>query len=308
MLQSGSDFLTLLDVLPDEIKKIIDHSIKLKKKTINRLHNPLKGKTIALIFQKPSTRTRVSLDVAIRRLGGSSIYLNWNDLQLGRGELISDTAKVLNRYVDGIIARVYSQSDLVEMAEQAEIPVINALSNLCHPLQALADLQTMLETQGKLEGLKVAYVGDGNNVCNSLMTSCVKMEIHVSIATPKGFEPDQTFIEASLKEAREKGIELEVLNDPYQAVEDADVVYTDVVTSMGQEKERNKKARIFLPKYRVTANLMEGASTKAVFMHPLPCHRGEEVEAEVIDGPKSIVWDQAENRLHTAQALLSLIY
>jgi len=304
----GSDFLTLLNISPEDLWRIIELAVKLKKGLVKGAHHPLRGRTLALIFQKSSTRTRVSLEVAIQRLGGSALYLNWSDLQLGRGEPISDTAKVLNRYVDGIIARVYSQRDLMEMAEHADIPVINALSDLCHPLQTLADLQTMLEKFSRLEGLKVAYVGDGNNVCNSLMLGCVKMGVNVSVATPKGYEPDEEHFEASMKEAARRGLKLEVINDPRQAVRGADVVYTDVIASMGQEGERGERTKVFLPKYRVTVELMEEAAPHAIFMHPLPCHRGEEVEAEVIDGWKSAVWDQAENRLHTAQALLSLIY
>jgi ornithine carbamoyltransferase len=304
----GSDFLTLLNISPEDLWRIIELAVKLKKGLVKGAHHPLRGRTLALIFQKSSTRTRVSLEVAIQRLGGSALYLNWSDLQLGRGEPISDTAKVLNRYVDGIIARVYSQRDLMEMAEHADIPVINALSDLCHPLQTLADLQTMLEKFSRLEGLKVAYVGDGNNVCNSLMLGCVKMGVNVSVATPKGYEPDEEHFEASMKEAARRGLKLEVINDPRQAVRGADVVYTDVIASMGQEGERGERTKVFLPKYRVTVELMEEAAPHAIFMHPLPCQRGEEVEAEVIDGWKSAVWDQAENRLHTAQALLSLIY
>ncbi|MEM2964623.1 MAG: ornithine carbamoyltransferase [Candidatus Bathyarchaeia archaeon] len=304
----GSDFLTLLSVSSEDIWKIIELAVKFKKGLVKGAHRPLKDKTLALIFQKSSTRTRVSLEVAIQRLGGSPLYLNWSDLQLGRGEPVSDTAKVLDRYVDGIVARVYSQSDLNEMAECADVPVINALSDLCHPMQTLADLQTMLEKLGRLEGLKVAYVGDGNNVCNSLMLGCVKMGVNVSVAAPKGFEPDMEHYNASMREAALRGLKLEVVNDPCQAVREADVVYTDVIASMGQEGERSERAKVFLPKYRVTVELMEKAAPHAIFMHPLPCHRGEEVEAEVIDGWKSAVWDQAENRLHTTQALLSLIY
>lgn len=304
----GSDFLTLLNISSDDLWRIIELAARLKKSLVGGVQRPLTGKTLALIFQKPSTRTRVSMEVAIQRLGGSAIYLNWSDLQLGRGEPISDTAKVLERYVDGIVARVYSQSDLKEMAEHADIPVINALSDLCHPLQTLADLQTMWEKFGRLEGLKVAYVGDGNNVCNSLMLGCVKMGVNVSVATPKGFEPDVEHFEASKMEASRRGLKMEVVNDPRQAVREADVVYTDVIASMGQEGERDERAKVFLPKYRVTVELMEEAAPHAIFMHPLPCHRGEEVESEVVDGRRSVVWDQAENRLHTAQALLSLIY
>lgn len=300
----GRDLLTLQELSPREIWDILKLSKRLKGKKPEKLLN---GKVLAMIFQKPSTRTRVSFEVAMRQLGGEAIYLGWNELQLGRGETIADTAKVLSRYVDGIMARVYAQSDLEELAKNASVPVINGLSDLCHPVQILADLYTMWEKRGKIEGLKVAYVGDGNNVCNSLLIGCSKMGVDLSVACPEGYEPNRSFLEWALENAKASGSKIEVGREPLEAVKGADFIYTDVVASMGQESERELRLKVFLPKYQVTNELFKFASRDAYFMHPLPCHRGEEVASEVVDGPRSIVWDQAENRLHTTKALLSLI-
>lgn len=300
----GRDLLTLQELSPEEIWDILKLSKRLKGK---KPEKSLKGKVLAMIFQKPSTRTRVSFEVAMRQLGGEAIYLGWKELQLGRGETIADTAKVLSRYVDGIMARVYAQSDLEELAKNASVPVINGLSDLCHPVQILADLFTMWEKKGKIEGLKVAYVGDGNNVCNSLLIGCSKMGVDISVACPEGYEPNRSFVEWALENAKASGSKIKVCREPLEAVEGADFVYTDVIASMGQESERELRLKVFLPKYQVTNELLKLASRDAYFMHPLPCHRGEEVASEVVDGPRSIVWDQAENRLHTTKALLSLI-
>jgi ornithine carbamoyltransferase len=301
----GRDFLTLQEFSPKEIWTILKLSKQLKKSGKPLIK--LKGKILAMIFQKPSTRTRVSFEVAMKQLGGDALYLSWNELQLGRGETIADTARVLSRYVDGIMARVYAQSDLEELAEYATVPVINGLSDLCHPIQTLADLFTIWEKKGKVENLKVAYIGDGNNVCNSLLIGCSKIGINLSIACPEGYEPNEKFISLALKNAEESGSQIEIIREPLKAVENADFIYTDVIVSMGQEAEREKKLSVFLPKYQVTSELLKLAAKNVYFMHPLPCHRGEEVTSDVIDGPNSIVWDQAENRLHTTKALLSLI-
>lgn len=268
----------------------------------------LAGKNIAMVFQKPSTRTRVSFEVAVQQLGGHAIYLDWSQLQLGRGETVADTARVLDRYVDGIVARVFAQGDLEELARCARAPVINALSDLHHPCQVVCDLYTIWERLGSLEGLKLAYVGDGNNVCNSLLVGCSKVGVDIGVACPEEYRPYVGAVNWALENARESGSKVEITDDPRKAVKGAYIVYTDVFVSMGAEAERQKRLQTFLPKYQVNSELFKYAAEGALFMHCLPAHRGEEVTAEVMDGPRSMVWDQAENRLHTAKALLSLIF
>lgn len=260
-----------------------------------------------MIFQKSSTRTRVSFQVAIHQLGGHALYLDWRQLQLGRGETVADTARVLDRYVDGIVARVFAQSHLEEMARHARISVINALSDLYHPCQIICDLYTIWERKGNLEGLKLAYIGDGNNVCNSLLIGCSKVGMNISVACPDEFRPCDKAVNWALGNAGESGSKVEIVDDPHRAVEGTDIIYTDTFVSMGLDAEREKRLRIFLPKYQINSDLFKHATEDAVFMHCLPAHRGEEVTNQVIDGPSSIVWDQAENRLHTAKALLALI-
>ncbi|MBS7655151.1 ornithine carbamoyltransferase [Candidatus Bathyarchaeota archaeon] len=301
----GRNFLTLQEFSSKEIWEILKLSKRLKKG--GKPPARLKGKILAMIFQKPSTRTRVSFEVAVKKLGGEALYLSWNELQLGRGETIADTARVLSRYVDGIMARVYAHSDLEELAKYATVPVINALSDLCHPIQVLADLFTIWEKKGTVKNLKVAYIGDGNNVCNSLLIGCSKLGINFSAACPEDYKPNEKFLSLALKNAEESGAKIEIVKEPFKAVENADFVYTDVIVSMGQENEREKRLKVFLPKYQVTSELLKATFKNAYFMHPLPCHRGEEVTSDVIDGLNSIVWDQAENRLHTTKALLSLL-
>jgi ornithine carbamoyltransferase len=243
----------------------------------------------------------------MQQLGGYALYLNWLDLQLGRGETIADTARTLSRYANGIVARVTYHHTLVELAQHSSVPVINGLSDLDHPVQTLADLMTIWEKKGSLEGLKLAYVGDGNNVCNALLIGCAKMGVNISVACPPGFEPRSDFLERAVHNAAKSGSTVDVFNSPKEAVAAADIVYTDVFVSMGQEAERDERLRTFLPEYQVNSELMRLAISKAIFMHPLPCRRGEEVTSEVIDGPQSSVWDQAENRLHTSKSLLSLL-
>jgi len=260
-----------------------------------------------MIFQKPSTRTRVSFEVAMSQLGGTALYLSSSDLQLGRGETISDTAKVLSRYVDGIMARVYEQKDLEELAAAASVPVINGLSNLTHPMQILADLLTIWEKKGRVTGVKVAYVGDGNNVCNSLLVGCTKLGANIAVACPPDYRPEGQHLAWARENAAKSGSEITITTEPAEATRGADVVYTDVFVSMGQDAERERRAKAFLPKYRVTDETLKTASLDVIFMHDLPAHRGEEVTNEVIDGPHSVVWDQAENRMHTAKAVLSLL-
>jgi len=262
---------------------------------------------LAMIFQKPSTRTRVSFEVGMFQLGGCALYLGADAIQLQRGETIADTARVLSRYVDGIMARVFAHQDVLDLARQATVPVINGLSDLLHPCQALADAFTLLEHRGSLEGLKMAYVGDGNNVCHELMFACVKLGMSLSVATPDGYGPNPLLVKSAAREAQKLGTPVPFLTgDPMEAVTGADAVYTDVWTSMGQEAEARAREQAFRG-FMVSAKMMAAAGPKALFMHCLPAHRGEEVAAEVIDGPQSVVLDEAENRLHTQKALLVLL-
>lgn len=303
----GRHFLSLHDFTPGEIMAILELSRDLKEKQKRgEEHRYLKGKTLAMIFQKASTRTRVSFEVAMYQLGGCALYLNAADLQLGRGETIADTARVLSRYVDGIMIRTYSHAEVEELARYAGVPVINGLTDLLHPCQVLADLLTVLEKKGRLAGLKLAYVGDGNNVCHSLLFGCAKTGVNISVASPEGFGPKEEIVSAARRDAVATGSRIEIVTDPAKAVEGADVVVTDVWTSMGQEKDREKRERIFGP-YQVNSDLVARAKEDFIFLHCLPAHRGREVTDEIIDGPHSAVWDEAENRLHTQKALLALL-
>ncbi|MCD6444048.1 ornithine carbamoyltransferase [Candidatus Bathyarchaeota archaeon] len=298
--------LTLQELTRGDVLKVIDTAIDMKRNP-RRYANALEGKVLAMIFQKPSTRTRVSFEVAMRQLGGYALYLRWDDLQLGRGEALKDTARVLARYVNVVMARVLRQDDLDEYARWSPIPVINGLSDKWHPCQILGDLLTVKEVKGGLEGLKLAYVGDGNNVCNTLLVGCSKVGMNVSVACPEGYEPLPEAVEWARRNAEETGSKIEVLRSPEEAVRDADIIYTDVFVSMGFEAEREKRLKAFLPRYQVNSRLMGMAKKDAVFMHCLPAKRGEEVTDDVLDGPQSIVLDQAENRLHSQKALLYLM-
>ena len=292
------DLLTLDELSPNELSKIIDLAIKLKKNLKSSSKKPiLKHKTLAMIFQKPSTRTRVSFETGMHQLGGNALNLSPNDLQLSRGESIEDTARSLSGYVDIIMARVYDHKILETLAANASVPVINGLSDSFHPCQILADLMTIKEKKKKLKGLKVAWIGDGNNVCNSLIYGCAKSGIDISIATPKGFEPDAKVIKKS-----KKNIKIEITRAPETAIKNADVIMTDTFTSIhNKDKNREKK---FLPIYQVNSSLMKKGKQNAIFMHCLPAKRGKEVTSSVIDGSQSVIWDQAENRLHAQKALL----
>jgi len=301
----GRDILSLVELSPKEIDLILKKAALLAKQ--KRSPQLLKGKTVALIFQKPSTRTRVSFETAVAHLGGHPVYLSWNEMQLGRGETVSDTARVLERYVNAIMARVFSHEDLITLAETAEVPVVNGLSDKAHPCQILADLLTLIQYKRRLKGLKVAYVGDGNNVCNSLLVGCAKMGVNISVARPQGYGPDPEALRNAEKAAQVSGATVNITEDPEDAVKGSDAIYTDTFVSMGMEKEKEERASIFIPKYQVTQELLSHAKPGAIFLHCLPAHRGDEVTEEVIDGPQSAVWDQAENRLHTAKAILSLI-
>ncbi|WP_079508078.1 ornithine carbamoyltransferase [Mesobacillus jeotgali] len=300
----GKDLLTLADLEKFEIMALLEKALLLKEKTLKKqFDQPLKGKILGMIFDKSSTRTRVSFEVGMIQLGGSALYLNGNDLQLGRGESLSDTAQVLSQYLDGIMIRTFSHKAIEELAEHADIPVINGLTDMYHPCQALADLMTIYEKKGKLAGLKLAYIGDGNNVAHSLMIACTKVGMDISLACPKGYFPDSEITSLCEGYASESGAKLVITESPSDAVADADVIYTDVWTSMGQESENEKRLKDFQD-FQVNAELLKTAKEDYLFMHCLPAHRDEEVTAEVIDGKHSVVFDQAGNRLHAQKALL----
>ncbi|MFZ5648847.1 MAG: ornithine carbamoyltransferase [Bacillota bacterium] len=306
-LLRGRDLLSLHHFTPDEIKLILDTADELKSRLKKgEDHQYLKGKTLGMIFQKSSTRTRVSFEVGIYQLGGYALFLSASDIQLGRGETVADTARVLSRYLNGIMIRTYAQSDVEELAHYADIPVINGLTDLLHPCQVLADLQTIREVKGSLAGLKLAYVGDGNNMSHSLLFGCAKTGMNISVASPDGYKPSREIISAAAEDARETGAVIQVVTDPVEAVYEADVVVTDVWASMGQEAEQAMRARVF-PPYQVNEELMKHAKKDFIFLHCLPAHRGEEVSAGIIDGPHSVVWDEAENRLHVQKAVMALV-
>ncbi|WP_182200691.1 ornithine carbamoyltransferase [Paraliobacillus salinarum] len=298
----GRDFLTLADYQPEEIKYLLDLAKEIKeKKKRGEVYQPLKGKVLGLIFEKSSTRTRVSFESGIYQLGGTGLFLSSNDIQLGRGETISDTAKVLSSYLDGIMIRTFKQSDVEELAENASIPVISGLTDSYHPCQVLADLQTIQEVKGTLAGLKIAYIGDGNNMAHSLMLGAAKMGMQFSTASPEGYLTDEEIV----KKAKEitDGANIAITTDPIEAVKDADVIYTDVWASMGQESEQQEREKLFAA-YQVNESLVQHAKADYTFMHCLPAHRGEEVTASIIDGKHSVVFQEAENRLHAQKALM----
>ena len=303
----GRHLLSPQDLSPEEIIAVLDKADELKRKLRRgEPHDLLKGKTLGMIFAKPSTRTRVSFETAMTQLGGHAIYMGMGDLQLGRGETIADTARTLSRYVDAVMARLFKHEDIVELARNSSVPVVNGLTDLLHPCQTLADLQTIREKKGRLKGLKLAWVGDGNNVCNSLLLGCTLVGMNISAACPKGYEPSAEIVEQARKNAKRSGAKLEIINDPKKAVAGADVIYTDVFVSMGQEAEREQRMKDFKG-YQVNADLLKHAKKDVIFMHCLPAHRGEEVAVEVIDGPHSVVFDQAENRLHAQKAVLAMV-
>jgi len=303
----GKSLASLYDLKQEEIKQIFKSSKLLKLQAHRGQEHPLlKGKTLAMIFEKPSTRTRVSFEVGMWQLGGYALYLSSSDLQLGRGETIADTAQTLSRYVNGIMARVFAHQTILDLIKYSSVPVINGLSDFTHPCQGLADLFTIYEKKGRLSGLKLAYVGDGNNVAHSLILGCSKMGMEINLACPKGYEPNPNVVSKGKEEGRKSGGRVRVMNDPREAVRMADVIYTDVWASMGQEKEQEKRVKIFKP-FQVHAKLVKEAKEDYLFMHCLPAHRGEEVTDEVADSKNSIIFDQAENRLHTQKALLALM-
>lgn len=295
------DFLSIADHTRADLEGILDDAARLKADLrAGQGERPLLGKTLAMIFEKPSLRTRVTFETGIKQLGGASVYLAPDDIQLGARETVADVAGNLSRWVDLIMARTFSHSAMLELAEHATIPVINGLSDLLHPCQVMADCQTLLEQKGRLEGLTVAFIGDGNNVVNSWIHAAARLGIHFRLACPKGYEPNPEILAAARKGASS---EIEVLNDPAAASADADALYTDVWTSMGQEAESQVRRAAF-EGYQVNAALLSKAKKDALVMHCLPAHRGEEITGEVVDGPQSVVLEQAENRLHAQKAIM----
>jgi ornithine carbamoyltransferase len=303
MVAEERDFLSIDDLSPSELLKLLGDADAVKADT-GSWADVIARKQVALIFEKPSTRTRVSFEVAVTSMGGDAVVLRGDELQLGRGETIEDTGRVLSRYVDAIVVRTFGQDRLERLADSSTVPVVNALSDFEHPCQCLADLQTLREKKGSLEGLAFAYIGDGNNVAHSLMFGGAKTGMDVRIATPPGYEPYPQVIERSVEIAAETGGKLTVTNVVAEAVTGAEVLYADVWTSMGQETESEKRREEFR-RFQVNADMISKAHPDVIVMHCLPAHRGEEITADVMDGPRSVVWDQAENRLHSQRALLA---
>ncbi len=299
--------LSLNDLSSDEIQGLLKLSEKLKRQTKEGVpHHLLKGKTLGMIFSKSSTRTRVSFEVGMYQLGGYSLFLSSNDIQLGRGESIYDTANVLSRYIDGIMIRTFNQSDVEDLAKFGTIPVINGLTDEMHPCQILADLLTVYEHKGKLEGLKLAYIGDGNNVAHSLLHGCAKTGMDIAIASPKGYECDCRYVDEAKEAAKSSGSKVILTQDPVEAISNADVVYADTWISMGQEDQKQEKLNIFMP-YQINSHLFAKAKEDAIFLHCLPAYRGYEVTEDVIDGAQSVIFDEAENRLHAQKAVMATL-
>lgn len=298
--------LSIHDLSVDEVKKILDTAYDLKAKLKAGIeHKILSGKSMGMIFSKSSTRTRVSFETGMYQLGGHALFLSSNDIQLGRGESIYDTANVLSRYLDGIMIRTFKQSDVEDLAKYGSISIINGLTDLLHPCQALTDIFTTFEHKGRLEGLKLAYIGDGNNMAHSLMYAGAKVGMNVSVASPEGYECNAEIVENAKADAKLTGAVIDVSNDPERAMKDADVVYTDTWVSMGQEEEKAKRIKDF-EGYTIDKKLFSLANPTALFMHCLPAYRGFEVTEDVIDGPNSVIFDEAENRLHVQKAVMVL--
>ncbi len=301
------DLLTLADLSIDELWHILNVAQELKDEWLEGSNQPiLMGKTLGMLFQKPSLRTRVSFEVGMQHLGGEALYLSPNEIQLGKRESTEDVARVLSRYVDCIMARVFGHKDVEALAAHSRVPVINGLSDYGHPCQGLADLLTIVEKKGVVRGLKLAWVGDGNNVLTSLLFGATKMGMDISAATPPGYEPPAQVVEMAFSFAEESGSEIELGHNPNAAVQGADVIYTDVWTSMGQEEEKEQRRRDFAA-YQVNSELVAQASPDVIVMHCLPAHRGEEITDDVVDGPHSVVFDQAENRMHAQKGLLAVL-
>ncbi|HEX7392115.1 MAG TPA: ornithine carbamoyltransferase [Thermoplasmata archaeon] len=297
------DIISVLDMKAD-FEAILANAVKMKKEPKKgQKQDPLKGKVLGMVFEKPSLRTRISFEVGMHQLGGKALYIGPDEVSIGKRESVSDVAHVLSRYVNVIMYRAFSNKTMRELAAAASVPVINGLDDMEHPCQCAADLLTVMEKKGKLAGLHMAYVGDGNNVCNSLLLGCALVGMNMRAATPKDFRPNADILAKAQEIAKDKKCTIEVLSNPFQAVEGADVVYTDTWVSMGQEKEKEEREKLFLP-YQVNEKLTEKANKDWIFLHCLPAHRGLEVSAEIIDGPHSVVFDQAENRMHAQKAIL----
>lgn len=301
----NKDLVSLKDLSVDDFEKIFALTGELKKKG-TEFGCPLMGKSLVLVFQKPSMRTRVSFEVGMYQLGGQAVYLGPEEVGLGEREATKDFAKVISRYADGVVARTFSHQLVVDLAKHSTIPIINGLSDLTHPCQGLGDIYTIKEKFGKVKGVNLAWVGDGNNVLNSLLYGCSKLGINLSIATPKGYEPDENIVKESKEIAQKTGSKIDISNDPEEAVKDADVVYTDVWASMGQEAEYKKRLKHF-KEFQINTALLSKAKESCMVMHCLPAHRGEEIADEVLDSDKAIVYDQAENRLHAQKAVLVML-
>jgi len=303
----GKDMLSIHDLSVDEVGEILALAAELKaKQKAGIRHHLLEGKTLGMIFEKSSTRTRVSFEVGMYQLGGQALFLSNRDLQLGRGEPIKDTARVLSRYLDGIMIRTYGHDRVMELAEYADIPVINALTDLLHPCQVLTDLLTIREHKGKnLKGLKMAYVGDGNNMTNSYMYGCAKAGMEFVAATPKAYQPDAEVTRLAKEDAKLTGASITLMEDPEEAVRDADIVVTDTWASMGQEAEHEERKKIFAP-YQVNKKLLSYADKRVIVMHCLPAYRGEEITEDVLEAHANVIFDEAENRLHTQKAIMAL--
>ena len=308
---NNKDILSLQDLSSEEIFSILRLSGDLKNELKNgdgeKASQLLKGKVLGMIFQKPSTRTRVSFETDIFQLGGNALYLSTNDMQLSRGESIEDTGRTLSLYVNCIIARVYEHADLQILANSASIPVINGLSNTFHPCQILADLLTIQEHKKKMKGLNLAWIGDGNNVCNDLLLGCAKTGINMVAACPHGYEPLEQIVRLAKEEEQKTGVKITITDDPLQATKDADIIVTDTFLSIGKDQEKNTREEAFLPRYQVNSDLLKNAKRDVIFMHCLPAKRGQEVTSEVIDGSASVIWDEAENRLHVQKALMCML-
>ena len=299
------DFIEIHDYSAEQVQEILQLAADMKRNP-DKYRQTLRGKTLAMIFEKSSTRTRVSFEVGMVQLGGHALFLSSRDIQLGRGETIHDTAKVLSRYVDGIMARTFAHKTVTEMAEHASVPVINGLTDLSHPCQAMTDYFTAREKLGDLKGKKIAWIGDGNNMANSLMFGASKVGMHIAVATPRGYEPDPEVVAMAQVDAEMAKTRLVLTHSIEEAARDADVVETDVWTSMGQEEESAQRLRDF-EGWQVDRRVMGYAKKDAIFMHCLPAHRGEEVSADVVDSPQSVIFDEAENRLHVQKAIMSLL-
>ena len=303
----GRDFLSIQEWSTEELTQVLDLAAELKEKQQRREAHPiLRGKTLGMIFQKSSTRTRVSFEVGMWQLGGQALFLSSNDLQIGRGEPVKDTARVLSRYLDGIMIRTFSHAEVEELAAYADIPVINGLTDRLHPCQAMADLLTIREHKGSLKGLKMAYIGDGNNMVHSLMHGCAKFGMDISVATPTAYEPNAGIVAAAKQVAQNTGSRIELTQDVLEAAAGADVLYTDVWASMGMESEQVARQAVF-KNYQINQQVLAAADKKAIVLHCLPAHRGEEITEDVLEGPQSVVFDEAENRLHVQKAIMALV-